>query len=54
MEPRFDEGDVSAILGGVLDANRRLAAINADVRKIRILLEDGDEEEEEDAGDAER
>ena len=53
MESRFDERDVSPILGGIFDVNARLVEIGIEVRAIRILLEDGDEEEEEEAGDDE-
>jgi hypothetical protein len=35
MEPRFDEGDVAAFLGGIFDVNARLAEISIEVRTIR-------------------
>ena len=38
MEPRFDDRDVAAILGGILDVNAKLAEINVEVRTIRVLL----------------
>lgn len=53
MEPRFDEHDVAAILGGIFDANAKLEGIRVEVQAIRILLENGDEEEAEEDGDDE-
>jgi hypothetical protein len=50
VDGRLDDDDVSAILGGIFDANARLEAIRIEVQTIRVLLEDGDEEEEEGAG----
>jgi len=47
VEPSFDERDVSSILSGVFHMNANLAEIAEDVWAIRLLLEAGDEEEEE-------
>jgi hypothetical protein len=45
-EPAFDDRDVTAILNAVFDTRVRLDRIGEDVRTIRLILEDGDEEEE--------
>ena len=50
VEPAFDDRDVEAILGGVFDMNVRLDRIASDVHTIRLILEAGNEEEEEDEG----
>ena len=47
----FDDRDLDAILGGIFDMNVSLDRIADDVRVIRSLLEDGDEEEEEEEAD---
>jgi hypothetical protein len=49
----FDESDVESILSGVFHMNAHLADMAEDIHAIRLLLEDGNEEEEEegDAGD---
>ena len=51
VEPVFDERDVTSIVTGVFYANVQLEEIADDIRRIRLLLEDGDEEEEEDGGE---
>jgi hypothetical protein len=51
VDPRFDEDDVAAVLGGLFELNAKLADIGGDVQAIRILLENGDEEEEEPGDD---
>lgn len=51
MEPGFDEQDVTAALVGIFEVNAKLADIGVDVQAIRMLMENGDEEEE--AGDEE-
>ena len=48
VDAAFDERDVTSLLRGVFDMKASLAEIADDVRAIRVLLEDGDEEEEED------
>jgi len=53
VEPRFDEHDLAAIPGGIFDANAKLEGIRIEVQAIRILLENGDEEEAEEDGDDE-
>jgi hypothetical protein len=47
VDPPFDEEDVAAVLGGLFELNAKLADIGVDVQAIRILIENGDEEEEE-------
>ena len=47
MESGFDDRDVGAILGGIFDMKATLSEIADDVHLIRLLLEDGDGEEEE-------
>jgi len=42
---------VTSIVNGVFYANVQLEEIADDIRRIRLLLEDGDEEEEEDGGE---
>ena len=39
--------DVEAVVAGMFDVNRKLFRIASDLHAIRVLLEDGDEEEEE-------
>ena len=51
VDPRFDEGDVAAVLGGLFELNAKLADIGIDVQAIRMLMENGDEEEEEPGDD---
>ena len=47
MDPPFDEEDVAAVLGGLFELDAKPADIGVDVQAIRILIENGDEEEEE-------
>jgi hypothetical protein len=51
VESPVDRDDVTAIIGGLFDANAKLTEIAYDVRRIRLFLEDDDEEEEEGQGD---
>jgi hypothetical protein len=46
VEPAFDDRDVTTIMSAVFDMKVRLDQIGDDVRTIRLILEDGDEEEE--------
>ena len=46
VEPRFDERDVAGISSGIFYMNGYLAQIADELKTIRLLLEDGDEEEE--------
>jgi hypothetical protein len=47
MEPVLVRADVDAALAGLFDLNARLATIGDDVRAIRTLL--GNDEDEEEA-----
>jgi hypothetical protein len=47
MEPVLVRADVDAALAGLFDLNARLATIGDDIRAIRTLL--GDDEDEEEA-----
>ena len=47
MDGLLERADVDAILSGLFDINANLAEIRDELRMIRWLLEDGDEEEEE-------
>jgi hypothetical protein len=49
VEPVVEREDVTSVLNGIFDMNRRLARIADDVRVIRLVLENDDEEEEEEA-----
>jgi hypothetical protein len=50
MEPVLVRADVDAALAGLFDLNTKLATIGRDIRAIRRLLGD-DEDEEEAEGD---
>jgi hypothetical protein len=43
----LERDDVTLIVAGIFDVNRRLGRIGQDVRAIRQILEEDDEEEEE-------
>jgi hypothetical protein len=47
VEPVFDERDVSAILNALFDMKVNLDRIAAEVRVIRLVIQDDDDEEEE-------
>ena len=49
VKPAFEDRDVTAMLNAFFDTKVRLAQIGDDVRTIRLILEDGDEGEEEEA-----
>jgi hypothetical protein len=51
VELPFDDRDVTSILSGVFDMNAKLEEIRDELRIIRWLLEDGDEEQEEEGED---
>jgi hypothetical protein len=51
VEREFDDRDVTSILSGRFDIDATLAETRDDVRIIRWLLEDGDEEAEADEDD---
>lgn len=51
VDATFDDRDVQSVMGGIFDIRATLEEIRDDLRVIRWLLEDGDEEEEEEEAD---